>query len=67
MPAKMHFLSTAIANLLAETDVDVFDKLMACYGLPKSTDEEKARCNAQIQWVLRDTTEVPLQCAPRPA
>lgn len=48
---------------MIKADVDVFDKLMACYGLPKSTDAEKAHRTQQIQLVLRDATDVPLQCA----
>lgn len=48
---------------MIKADVDVFNKLMACYGLPKATDEEKAQRSAQIQWVLREATEVPLECA----
>lgn len=52
---------TLIAMIKA--DVDVFDKLMACYGLPKASDEEKAERSRQIQLVLREATDVPLQCA----
>lgn len=48
---------------MIKADVDVFNKLMACYGLPKATDEEKTHRSAQIQLVLRDATEVPLDCA----
>jgi formiminotetrahydrofolate cyclodeaminase len=48
---------------MIKADVDVFDKLMACYGLPKSTDAEKAHRTQQIQLVLREATDVPLQCA----
>jgi len=48
---------------MIKADVDVFNKLMACYGLPKATDEEKAQRSSQIQWVLREATEVPLECA----
>ncbi|MCQ8106387.1 cyclodeaminase/cyclohydrolase family protein [Methylomonas sp. SURF-2] len=48
---------------MIKADVDVFDKLMACYGLPKASDEEKAHRGAQIQAVLREATEVPLACA----
>lgn len=48
---------------MIKADVEVFDKLMACYGLPKATDAEKAERSAQIQWVLREATEVPLACA----
>ncbi len=52
---------TLIAMIKA--DVDVFDKLMACYGLPKATDEEKSLRSAQIQAVLKQATIVPLECA----
>ena len=48
---------------MIKADVDVFNQLMACYGLPKATDEEKAQRSAQIQLVLRDATIVPLECA----
>lgn len=48
---------------MIKADVDVFNKLMSCYGLPKATDEEKAQRSAQIQFVLREATEVPLECA----
>ncbi|MGY6277314.1 methenyltetrahydrofolate cyclohydrolase [Methylomonas sp. MgM2] len=48
---------------MIKADVDVFNRLMACYGLPKATDEEKALRSAQIQRVLREATEVPLDCA----
>lgn len=48
---------------MIKADVDVFDKLMACYGLPKVTDDEKAHRSQQIQIVLREATEVPLACA----
>lgn len=48
---------------MIKADVDVFDKLMACYGLPKATDEEKSERSRQIQLVLREATDVPLQCA----
>ncbi len=48
---------------MIKADVDVFDKLMACYGMPKQTDEEKAIRSAQIQTVLKEATQVPLDCA----
>ena len=34
---------------LIKADVDVFNKLMACYGLPKATDTEKAARSDAIQ------------------
>jgi len=58
--------SEALRLLLTDmikADVDVFDKLMACYGLAKSSDEEKAARSLQIQAVLKEATIVPLECA----
>ncbi len=44
-------------------DVEVFDRLMASYGLPKETDEEKAVRSEEIQASLKEATDVPLNCA----
>lgn len=65
MQALLHQAEQLRATLVGmiKADVDVFDKLMACYGLPKATDEEKAERSRQIQQVLREATDVPLQCA----
>ena len=48
---------------LIKADVDVFNRLMAAYGLPKETDEEKVARTEAIQTVLKAATEVPLDCA----
>jgi formiminotetrahydrofolate cyclodeaminase len=48
---------------LIKADVDVFNRLMAAYGLPKETDEEKMVRTEAIQIVLKAATEVPLDCA----
>ncbi|MBF6648296.1 methenyltetrahydrofolate cyclohydrolase [Methylobacter sp. BlB1] len=48
---------------MIKADVDVFDRLMATYGLPKETEEEKAARSVAIQSVLKEATEVPLACA----
>jgi len=48
---------------MVKADIDVFDRLMATYGLPKETDEEKATRSAAIQAVLKEATDVPLACA----
>lgn len=48
---------------MIKADVEVFDKLMATYGLPKGTDDEKRHRLAQIQNVLKEATLVPLACA----
>ncbi|WP_087142812.1 methenyltetrahydrofolate cyclohydrolase, partial [Crenothrix polyspora] len=48
---------------MIKADVDVFNHLMAVYGMPKETDAEKNRRSAAIQTVLKDATDVPLTCA----
>ena len=44
-------------------DVRVFNRVMASYGMPKETDEEKAARSAEIQEALKEATDVPLECA----
>lgn len=44
-------------------DVEVFDKVMGSYGLPKETDDEKVARSAAIQEALKEATDVPLDCA----
>jgi methenyltetrahydrofolate cyclohydrolase len=56
--AARRSLTDAIA-----ADVAVFDQVMAAYGLPKTSDDEKAARSAAIQLALRDATDVPLACA----
>jgi len=46
-----------------KADIDVFNRLMAAYGLSKETDEEKVARTEAIQTVLKAATEVPLDCA----
>lgn len=48
---------------MIKADVDVFDRLMACYGMPKETEAQKAVRSEAIQAVLEEATEVPLECA----
>lgn len=48
---------------MIKADVDVFNRVMAAYSLPKETDAEKTSRSAAIQLVLKDATEVPLACA----
>ncbi len=58
--------STALRHTLTaliQADVDVFNQLMACYGLPKQSDGEKAARSAAIQVALKEATEVPIACA----
>ncbi len=44
-------------------DVAAFNQVMAAYGNPKNSDEEKARRTAAIQEALKRATHVPLSCA----
>ena len=48
---------------LIKADIDVFNRLMAAYSLPKETDTDKAARSEAIQTVLKAATEVPLDCA----
>lgn len=48
---------------MIRADVEVFDRLMASYGMPKATDEEKAVRSEEIQAALKEATDVPLNCA----
>ena len=65
MKAVLHeaeILRTRLTNMIAE-DIAAFDMLMAAYGLPKETDDQKAARSAAIQAGLKQATEVPLACA----
>lgn len=55
-------LRQRLADMVAE-DIAAFNGLMAAYGLPKLTDEDKAVRGAAIQHALRAATEAPLACA----
>ncbi len=44
-------------------DIAVFNSVMAAYGLPKETDDEKTARSAAIQNALKEATAVPLACA----
>jgi formiminotetrahydrofolate cyclodeaminase len=44
-------------------DVDVFNRVMAAYGMPKETEEEKHIRTEGIQTALKAATDVPLECA----
>lgn len=55
-------LRRRLTDMVAE-DVAAFDALMAAYGLPKDSDEQKAQRSAAIQAGLKAATEAPLACA----
>jgi formiminotetrahydrofolate cyclodeaminase len=44
-------------------DVQVFDKVMGAYALPRQTDEEKTVRSEATQAALKEATLVPLACA----
>jgi formiminotetrahydrofolate cyclodeaminase len=48
---------------LIQADVEAFNTVMAAYGLPKNSDEEKTKRTAAIQAALKQATQVPLECA----
>ena len=48
---------------MVRADVEVFDQVMAAYGMPKDTDEQKAKRSEAIQTALKAATDVPLACA----
>lgn len=59
---KSEILRESLTEMI-KADVDVFNRLMATYGLPKETDNEKVARSAAIQTILKDATDVPLACA----
>lgn len=65
LKAVLHEAENLRARLtdMIQADVEVFDRVMASYGLPKSTDEEKSTRSAEIQEALKAATDVPLACA----
>ncbi len=58
---------TALSPLLeafqsaADRDTAAFDRVIAAFRLPKSTDDEKAARKVRVQEAYREATEVPLQ------
>ncbi len=52
-------------NLLdaVDRDAESYRQVLAAFGLPKSTDDEKQKRAAAIQAAFRQATEVPLQVA----
>ena len=59
---KSEALRITLTSMI-KADVDVFNQLMAAYGLAKATEQEKVARSEQIQTVLREATLVPLACA----
>lgn len=55
-------LRSRLTNMI-KADIEVFNALMACYALPKASEEEKQLRSDRIQEVLQQAIEVPLDCA----
>ena len=47
--------------MLVEKDAEVFEPLSKAYGLPKNTEEEKAKRNVIMEEALRKACSVPLE------
>lgn len=60
--ARSEALRAQLTGMI-KADVDVFNKVMGAYGMPKETDEQKARRTEAIQAALKEATDVPLACA----
>jgi formiminotetrahydrofolate cyclodeaminase len=59
---KSELLREQLTGMI-KADIDVFNRLMATYALPKETDEQKSARSAAIQSALHEATEIPLVCA----
>lgn len=59
--AKSEGLRVVLTGMIGE-DVQAFDAVMGAYGLPKTTDDEKATRSEKIQAALKTACDVPLAC-----
>jgi len=50
-------------EILIQSDVEVFDRVMAAYAMPRETERQKTERIETIQSALKQATEVPLACA----
>lgn len=57
---KGHVVMTELLHLVDE-DTEAFNRIMAVFAMPKSTDEEKAARSAALQEATLYATEVPLR------
>lgn len=48
---------------MIKADVDVFNRVMNSYGMPRETEDQKAERSKEIQAALKEATDVPLACA----
>ncbi|HKK16059.1 MAG TPA: cyclodeaminase/cyclohydrolase family protein [Gammaproteobacteria bacterium] len=50
-------------TVMIKADIDVFNRVMGAYGMPKESEEDKATRSKEIQEALKEATDVPLACA----
>lgn len=64
MQALLHKAEALRRDLtgMIQDDVKAFDAVMAAYGMPKESDDEKSARTEAIQAALKQATEVPLRC-----
>ena len=55
-------LRTRLTGMI-QADVDVFDRVMAAYGMARETEADKEQRSQAIQAALKEATDVPLACA----
>ena len=48
---------------LVDADTQAFDAIMAAYGMPKGTDDQKAKRHQAIQDATRNAIDIPMQVA----
>lgn len=60
--ARAEQLRTTLLDMI-RADVEAFDRVMAAYGMPRDTDDQKSARSETIQMALRQATDVPLACA----
>ena len=60
--ARAEALRAQVTGMI-QADVDVFDQVMAAYGMSRETEDDKTTRSAAIQAALKAATDVPLACA----
>jgi methenyltetrahydrofolate cyclohydrolase len=60
--AKAENIRKQLTDMI-KADVDVFNRVMAAYGMPKETEDQKSARTQEIQAALKAATDVPLACA----
>ena len=61
---KSEALRAGLTDMI-QADVEVFDQVMAAYGMARDTEQQKAQRAEAIQAALKEATDVPLDCARR--